>query len=276
MNSFNLFQGRAKIDCRKWLAPSPRASICLIHGLGEHKDRYDTTARFFCDMGFNVYALDLMGHGLSDGGRGNIGPRMAVLYTIDKLVSYAKKESEGLPVFIFGHSLGGNLALTYRLLMPHNKINGYIISAPWLLLSKVPSALKIFNVKCFSMLLPNRKINYKNVLEKTHINDVGEDYLKDDLIHPFISFQTFAVAHKNASIVLKNAKISSPPTMFFHGTNDHICDIEGSRRFCILSQNATLFEIEGAGHETMHRRDYFEILERAVSFINNNLTEYGE
>ncbi|MFH1765744.1 MAG: alpha/beta fold hydrolase, partial [Gemmatimonadota bacterium] len=53
-----------------WDAPKPRASLLLVHGLGEHSGRYDAFARVLAEEGTSVFAFDLRGNGRSPGPRG--------------------------------------------------------------------------------------------------------------------------------------------------------------------------------------------------------------
>ncbi len=49
-----------------------RAVIVFVHGVGEHIHRYDSWGDRFLSEGIALRALDLPGHGSSDGGRGYI------------------------------------------------------------------------------------------------------------------------------------------------------------------------------------------------------------
>ena len=57
---------------RCWATKEPRAVLLLTHGLAEHSGRYGDFASFFADAGIATYALDLPGHGNSDGMRGHV------------------------------------------------------------------------------------------------------------------------------------------------------------------------------------------------------------
>jgi alpha-beta hydrolase superfamily lysophospholipase len=44
----------------------------LVHGLKDHSVRYKDVAVTFADRGISVYALDLRGHGYSEGVRDHL------------------------------------------------------------------------------------------------------------------------------------------------------------------------------------------------------------
>ena len=50
---------------------APTRSLIIIHGLGEHQDRYKHVAAHFSKDGFQVYSYDQRGHGQSEGKRGH-------------------------------------------------------------------------------------------------------------------------------------------------------------------------------------------------------------
>src|SRR5918993_1498535 len=54
-----------------WRTAHPRASVLLVHGLGEHGGRYAAFASELAAGGFTTAALDWPGHGRSPGPRGN-------------------------------------------------------------------------------------------------------------------------------------------------------------------------------------------------------------
>ena len=58
---------------RIWPAGEPRrGAVVLVHGLGEHIDRYDHVARRLNGQGFAVVGHDQRGHGRSPGPRGGM------------------------------------------------------------------------------------------------------------------------------------------------------------------------------------------------------------
>ncbi len=111
---------------------APVASIQIAHGLGEHSKRYERLASALTAAGFAVYAHDHRGHGGSQlasgvlGDAGDVGWNglVADVAQHQKLV---RKEHEGLPTFLFGHSMGSFAAQQY--VLDHNSdIDGVILS----------------------------------------------------------------------------------------------------------------------------------------------------
>ena len=92
---------------RKWESTGAKpkdSAILLFHGITAYSGPYDMIADPLTKQGFTVYGLDLRGHGLSDGNRGD-SPGMErfvndLCETIDFVKQYHKK------IVLLGHSLG--------------------------------------------------------------------------------------------------------------------------------------------------------------------------
>lgn len=109
----------------------PRAVVVLIHGTTMHSGLYDEFGRYLAAKDYLVYGIDLQGWGRSDG----IGPRGDV-YNHDKYVSDVgmvidrlRAEYPGRPVFGFGESLGGTVALLGQV-QRRMFFDGLVLSAP--------------------------------------------------------------------------------------------------------------------------------------------------
>ena len=90
-----------------------KAVIIMVHGLGEHILRYSYWSDLFRNERIGFAGVDLPGHGRSDGRRGHISSYDLLDEMIDILLDTCKKTFPGIPVFIYGHSLGGAIVLNY-------------------------------------------------------------------------------------------------------------------------------------------------------------------
>lgn len=109
----------ATIHVYQWLpAGEPTAIVQIAHGMAEHAGRYERFAQALTDAGYAVYAEDHRGHGRTgeaatlgyfadDDGWGKIVEDM------DAVTRHAVAEHPGLPVVLFGHSMGSFLARDY-------------------------------------------------------------------------------------------------------------------------------------------------------------------
>lgn len=89
--------------------PSPKGVVQIAHGLGEHAMRYGRFATALNRAGYLVHATDHRGHGrtgqdnLGDFGSAGFGGLIADVIQLGATVA---EENPGLPVFLFGHSMG--------------------------------------------------------------------------------------------------------------------------------------------------------------------------
>ncbi len=91
--------------------PPVRAAVVIVHGIGEHSGRYDHVGRFLAGRGYDVLAFDSRGHGQSGGPRGHVERFTELLDDVEDHV--IERRQLGLPVVLFGHSLGGLISATY-------------------------------------------------------------------------------------------------------------------------------------------------------------------
>lgn len=110
-----------------------KAVLQICHGLGEHSGRYHRFAEFMAARGFAVYAHDHRGHGLTTAPDAVQG-RFAEAGGVDKVISdvkavtdHARAAHPGMPVLLFGHSMGGLIALNTVLSHPRT----YAALAVW-------------------------------------------------------------------------------------------------------------------------------------------------
>ena len=75
--------------------------------------RYKEFAKFFIKNGIGVYALDLQGHGKSEGKRGHIKSFEEYLDSVESSLIFIRKKFLDTPIILFGHSLGGLIGLNF-------------------------------------------------------------------------------------------------------------------------------------------------------------------
>ena len=233
---------------------APSHVVCLIHGIGEYAGRFQRVAEYFNRAGIAVVSMDLRGHGRSEGKRGHCAPREEILKDIDSLIEYGKEFYPGLPIILYGHSMGGNIVLDYRARGTYNeKLSGYVISAPWLRLVRPVSGPLYQAVRLLSKLAPEMTINSECREEDLGNPDYVRPYKEDRLVHSKISmlcaYQGFTIG--KALEEGKNEKKGHGekiPCLLMHGSDDKICDVKGSRHFAALQDPACFTYIEWPGY----------------------------
>jgi alpha-beta hydrolase superfamily lysophospholipase len=102
---------------RSWPQDAAKAVVVIAHGASEHSERYGRFAAALNAGGYAAYALDHRGHGrtAASSGEGKMGPGggQPLLEDLNDLVQRAAAEVPGVPVILFGHSMGSMIAQGY-------------------------------------------------------------------------------------------------------------------------------------------------------------------
>ncbi|HRK26650.1 MAG TPA: lysophospholipase [Chitinophagales bacterium] len=270
---FNWYNaGGQKIYARIWQPdnkPDLKGVICVVHGLGEHCNRYDHVARFFVQNNYAVLACDLCGHGQSEGKRGHVSSFNAFFEQIDRMLEEASKRFPGEPKFMYGHSMGGNITLNY-LILRNPRLLGAVISAPWLRPAmEIPSS-KLTLAKIANILLPSYLEN--NGIDVTQLSrDAGvvDAYKNDPLVHDKISARLFSEGTSYAQHAMNNAAQLRMPVLLMHGTKDGLTDYHASEEFAQLAGSMLTFKTwEGFYHELHNEPEKDEVLAFVLKWID--------
>lgn len=96
-----------------------RAAMVVVHGMAEHRRRYDTFAMRLSEQGLAVLTFDLRGHGESVADESELGffghkdGWLALLADIDRMVDWMRAHYPNVPLALFGHSMGSMLCRGY-------------------------------------------------------------------------------------------------------------------------------------------------------------------
>lgn len=110
--------GEGQVFSRSWTIDDPTAVVQIVHDIADYSDRYDHFARELNKAGFDVYANDLIGHGLSkQGHKGAFAMKKGgydfLLEDIETLFSVSYAKSGNLPRILIGIGMGAQLAELY-------------------------------------------------------------------------------------------------------------------------------------------------------------------
>jgi len=244
-----------------------RAIVILVHGLGEHINRYQNWSSLFIREKIGFTGVDLPGHGRSDGRRGHIRSFRLLREMIGILVDSCRKTFPGVPVFLYGHSLGGVIVLDY-LLREKSGIRGAVVTSPWLRLSSKPPVIKLLLASAVKYILPGLVQPSGLIPEHiSHDRSVVDAYIADPLVHDRISVSLFNEAMSAAEYTLSHAGELSVPVLLMHGSDDLITSPEGSREFASKTKLAELKIWEGGYHELHNEQFRDQVFEYIIGRI---------
>jgi alpha-beta hydrolase superfamily lysophospholipase len=224
----------------------------------------------FRKEGFGFAGLDLPGHGKSEGRRGVISGFAMLHEMLDILISSCRKTFPGVPLYLYGHSLGGGIVIDY-ILRKDPRIDGAIVTSPWLRLSFEPPRAKLVLAAIMKNILPGLvQPSGLNTGHLSHDRQVIDNYNADPLVHDRISVGLFHSAMAAASRSLHNASLLKRPMVLIHGSDDMITSPEGSRRFASGNPLVNLRIWEGGYHELHNESFRDEVFEYIVSWIKGS------
>lgn len=251
-----------------------KAVICLVHGLGEHSSRYAHVAEAFGREGYITFGFDLRGHGRTGGPRGHFPSIEAVMQDIDLLFEEARKRYPGLPLLLYGHSLGGILVLYYSLKRKPD-VKGVIATSSGLRTALENQPTKILAAKVLGSLIPS--VSLPSGLDAnaiSHSKEVVETYKNDPLVHDKVSLGFGKVMIGVAKWTLEHAGEFSLPLLLMHGKADTIAFPAGSIEFAAaVKDNCTLFLWDDGFHELHNEPDQAEVFKTMIIWMDARLKE---
>lgn len=263
-----------KIYAQAWEPETPpKAYICLVHGLGEHSGRYAHVADALNQGGYAVVASDLRGHGKSEGKRGHSPSFPAFMDDMAILLTESHQRYSDLPVFLWGHSLGGVLVPNY-VLRRKPQLNGVVITSPGLKTSVSEQKVKTTFAKLAGRLMP--EISMATGLEAKLISrdpEVVERYVTDPLVH---GVATLAMAKYTLEAIpwaYAHASEWDLPVLIMHGDADALAYVSGSHELAsLIKQDCTLKIWPGLWHEIHNEPEKEQVLAYALGWLDSQLS----
>ena len=248
--------GDTPLFTRVWDAASPRAVLVVAHGFGEHSGRYAELASFLADSGVTVVAHDLRGHGRSGGRRGHVG-RWAEYRSDLRAVIDSATEGDPLPLFLYGHSVGGTVVLEYTVAAAKDPRADFalpravIASAPALGTPGISPALIAIS-RALSAVWPGLSLDTK--LDATAISRdaaVVDAYRGDPLVHSMGSTRLGTELSAAQSAIFAGASSFPVPLLVTYGSADRLAPREPIERLVALAgtEDKELRVFDGGYHE---------------------------
>ncbi|MBE6133488.1 MAG: alpha/beta hydrolase [Erysipelotrichaceae bacterium] len=272
-----------------------KAVIQIVHGMQEHKERYYPFAEYLNKNGYAVVVSDMRGHGEDAPLLGHIADKKGEKILIDdqnKIYEYIKENFKGLPVYLFGHSMGSIISRV--VLQEYSKnyqkviLSGYVAPNP---ISGVAvflgNIVKAFGKKKKSKFLASLALGPYSKAVKNRKTDLdwlstNEDnvakYIEDPLCgFPFTSGSFSALFHllNDMGKVKKYENVNKELPILLAGGEDDPCTAgeKGRANSKKVLEKAGFNNIEvatfkGMRHEILNETDKASVYQTMLDFLN--------
>lgn len=258
-----------RLHARRWSpGEEARGAVCLVHGLGEHGGRYERFAAALTGAGYSLMAADLRGHGRSEGRRGHVGSYDHLMDDIELLLAETSLGSPGVPLFLYGQSMGGNLVVNYAL-RRRPALAGMIASSPLLRMATDPPRWKTALGRHLRRLLPALPLgNGIRADDLSRDLAVVDAYRRDPLVHDRLTPRFYDVVTAGEWAIAHAAELAVP-LLLMHGDADMITSHAASAEFAGRAGDRCTFRLwEGLRHELHNEPEGVQVSRFVLEWMN--------
>ena len=259
-------------DYNSLLIKEQRKGIMIsVHGIGSHfqnigyKFKYNLEGRskFFSELDLLSYAIELEGHGLSQGERCCIYNFDDLVEDVKKLIDILKEKNQGLPFYLTGFSMGG--AIIVHLCIKYPKlVSGIVLIAPMCGISDSmkPSKPVEYGLRFLLYFFPTKQWvpgSDDEFLNKCSKNEEYKSLKRMDTIS-YKSNQRLTTAFQclmACEFIKNNSHLFETPLILFHGNNDLVTDYNISHKFFnrISSKDKKFITLDQGYHNLLIQND---------------------
>lgn len=244
--------GGLELYRQEWLPDSePSAVVVLVHGVGEHSGRYMNVVGPLVASGHAVYGYDHRGHGRSEGRRVHIDDWSEYREDLGTFLDLVARDTSGLPVVVYGHSMGSLVVLDY-LLQSQDGLTGAIISGVALEPAGVSKPYLIALAKMLSGVTPTLAVSLGIEPESlTRDPEALAAYHADELIAPKATVRWGAQCLETVERIKAGMRGVELPILVVHGEEDPLNLPSGAHELyeVVPCADKTLNVYAGAHHE---------------------------
>ena len=292
-----------ELSCFKIIPEEVKGVIHILHGMGEHKERYLHFAKYLAKNSYAVYAHDHRKHGDSVKDESEVG----IFTKADKwddiiddcnfVSRQIKKDFPNVPIIILGHSMGSLIARKFISKYPNSSKLAIIMgTTPPITLGRafiplaISSILSLFNKKLKRSEFLAKQLNEPLIApfepRRTDFDWISADegvvdkYIKDPLCGYSYTPRFYKEFFKGILDVNKSDVIFETkdiPLLFISGKQDPVGENgEGVKKTRELYSghgqlDLTLKLVEGARHEILNEKDKTETYKFIIKWIEESL-----
>jgi len=250
---------------------APKAVVALVHGVGEHSGRYPLLVERLPAAGYALSAFDVRGHGRTGGPRLYAPSYEVLMGDIDTHIEQTRLRFPRIPLFLYGHSLGG-IQVLYLALRRTPRVAGVIASSPGLGSGTPVPALKLAAARIISRLAPTMIFTTGFPWDGLSRDAAFiEQTRKDPLFREGMSARLAVETLRVGAWVSSQTRFPLP-LLLMQGTDDHHVDPKKTVAFAKgLAGDVTLKVWEGGRHELHNDLDREKVADFALAWMEKRL-----
>jgi len=261
----------------RYIVRGSGSPVLLIHGFGEFLETWWLNIVPLSEH-YQVYAMDLPGHGLSD--------KPEIDYDLVFAIEFATDFAQALGIeraSLIGHSLGGIVAMSMAINFPE-KIDKLILVDSGGLTDEIPLVYRLCCLPLLGELMvkPTVKAGLRHGIRRAFYNPdlVTEEMVDKD--YQFLKMPGAKQAMLNIIrhgislsgsspdvVMIDRLHLIKPPTLLIHGTRDKVIPVKYARKAAGLIPNVRLKLIKKCGH-CPHIEKASEFNEAVIAFFGGN------
>ena len=252
---------------RTWKAGEPVATMVVGHGAADHSGRYQGVGEFFSERGFDVVAFDLRGHGSSEGPVGHVDDFEHFVEDLEAVVEREARPHDR-PSVLYGHSMGGLIALGY-LTSDREQPSAAVLGSP-ALGDSLPGILR-FAAGLLGNVTPRLKlpVTWKSA-QLSRDPAVGAAYENDPLVWSSATCRLGKEGFRAQARLRDELDAIRVPTLVIHGSDDEIVPPEASAPLAgVEGVDRKLYP--GLRHELHNEPESAEVLGEVYAWLGSVL-----
>ena len=260
-----------RVLTRRWPAATdrPLGAILLVHGLGEHCGRYEDVGEQLAAAGYSVFSWDHRGFGESDGPRAYLD-RWSQFHddVEDRVLAIRSALGSDLPIVLYGHSMGGLIALGYCL-SDRPLPDFLVLSAPGL----EAAAWKRQAAPVLARLLPRLRISNGFHPDMLSRDPARQEAARSDPLMLGSSTTKFgALGFAEQARVRASLDRLAVPTLVIHGLADPIVPPRATEALGAL-RSVTRRAYEGVRHELHNEPEGPAIIADVIAWLDGQVAQ---
>jgi alpha-beta hydrolase superfamily lysophospholipase len=258
---------------QRYTPPSPRATVAILHGGGDHSGRYPALTAAVVRAGFQAALVDFRGHGQSDGRRWHVDGFADYLADLDAFV--AKLSQDGVvneQLYVVAHSQGALVAALWGLSRGRH-VRGFVLSSPYFRLALRPPLAKVLGARLVGKVVPWLPVSTGlDVADLTSDPELQRWTERDPLYGRATTPRWFDESGKAQVEVLRRAGEFTAPLLVLAAGADRIADAAAARAFVDAagSSDKRLEVYAGFRHELFNEAERDRPIAEAVGWLRGH------